>query len=107
MRIVELDAGGVETHVAELAQLLLDAHAAGMALGLAPSLTVAGAEAAWLEVAGDSSRVSAFSGPPSTAAGSSVRFTSLARRPPTAATAPRSSGWSCAPTRAAAESGGR
>jgi acetyltransferase len=52
LRILELDAAGVESHVAELAQLLLDAHAAGMALGLAPSLTLAGAEAAWLEVAG-------------------------------------------------------
>jgi hypothetical protein len=50
-RIVQLDAGGVESHVAELAQLLLDAHAAGTALGLAPSLTNAAAEAAWHEVA--------------------------------------------------------
>jgi len=32
--IVELDAAGVEDHLDELAQLLLDAHAANMALGL-------------------------------------------------------------------------
>ena len=51
MRIVELDASDVEAHVAELGQLLLDAHAAGMALGLAPSLTRAGAEEAWREIA--------------------------------------------------------
>ena len=51
MQIVELAASGVEAHVAELGQLLLDAHAAGMALGLAPSLTRAGAEEAWHEVA--------------------------------------------------------
>jgi GNAT superfamily N-acetyltransferase len=51
VRIVQLDTGGVEAHVAELAQLLLDAHAAGMALGLAPSLTKAGAEAAWHDIA--------------------------------------------------------
>jgi ribosomal protein S18 acetylase RimI-like enzyme len=51
VRIVELDAPGVESHIKALAQLLLDAHAAGMALGLAPSLTDAGAQAAWLTVA--------------------------------------------------------
>ncbi len=51
MEIVELDAVGIEAHVGQLAQLLLDAHAAGMALGLAPSLTRVGAEDAWREVA--------------------------------------------------------
>jgi acetyltransferase len=39
MRIVELDADAVEAHLDELAQLLLDAHASNMALGLAPGLT--------------------------------------------------------------------
>jgi acetyltransferase len=39
MRIVELDAGAVEAHLDDLAQLLLDAHASNMALGLAPGLT--------------------------------------------------------------------
>jgi GNAT superfamily N-acetyltransferase len=39
MEIVELDAAGVERHADELAQLLLDAHASNMALGLAAPLT--------------------------------------------------------------------
>ncbi len=39
VRIVELDAAAVEAHLDELAQLLLDAHASNMALGLAPGLT--------------------------------------------------------------------
>ena len=39
MRIVDLDADAVETHLDDLAQLLLDAHASNMALGLAPPLT--------------------------------------------------------------------
>lgn len=43
MKIVELDARGVEQHIDELAQLLVDAHAAGMALGLATPLDAAGA----------------------------------------------------------------
>jgi acetyltransferase len=51
MRVVELDVAGVEEHLGALAQLLLDAHASNMALGLAPSLTRAGAEAAWREKA--------------------------------------------------------
>jgi GNAT superfamily N-acetyltransferase len=51
VRIVELDAAGVEQHLGALAQLLLDSHAANMAIGLAPSLTRAGAETAWLETA--------------------------------------------------------
>jgi len=51
VRIVELDAAGVELHLGALAQLLLDAHASDMALGLAAPLTRAGAEAAWRETA--------------------------------------------------------
>lgn len=43
MRIVELDAHGVEEHLAELAQLLVDAHAAGMGLGLPAPLDAVGA----------------------------------------------------------------
>jgi len=51
VKVVALDAAGVEQHLGALAQLLLDAHASGMALGLAPALSRAGAEAAWLETA--------------------------------------------------------
>lgn len=51
MIVVELDAAGVERHLDELVQLLLDAHAAGMALGLAAPLTRAGAVAACRETA--------------------------------------------------------
>ena len=47
MEIVELDAAGVEQHADELAQLLLDAHASNMALGLAAPLTRATAADAW------------------------------------------------------------
>jgi GNAT superfamily N-acetyltransferase len=43
VKIVELDAGGVAAHLDELAQLLIDAHAAGMGLGLAAPLDAAGA----------------------------------------------------------------
>lgn len=39
MRIAQLDAAAVAEHVDELAQLLLDAHASNMALGLAAPLT--------------------------------------------------------------------
>jgi GNAT superfamily N-acetyltransferase len=39
LRIVELDAASVRAHVDGLAQLLLDAHASGMALGLPAPLT--------------------------------------------------------------------
>src|SRR4051812_8475408 len=39
MEIVELDAAGVQRHAGELAQLLLDAHVANMAVGLAAPLT--------------------------------------------------------------------
>jgi GNAT superfamily N-acetyltransferase len=38
VKIVELDPRGVEAHIDELAQLLVDAHAAGMGLGLAAPL---------------------------------------------------------------------
>jgi acetyltransferase len=50
MEIVELDAAGVERHADELAQLLLDAHASNMALGLAAPLTRETAGAAWREL---------------------------------------------------------
>jgi GNAT superfamily N-acetyltransferase len=51
VQIVQLDADGIESHSGPLAQLLLEAHAAGMALGLAPNLTRAGADDAWRRVA--------------------------------------------------------
>jgi acetyltransferase len=51
VNVVELDRAGVEEHLGELAQLLLDAHASDMALGLAGPLTRAAAEAAWRESA--------------------------------------------------------
>jgi acetyltransferase len=50
--IVELDAAGVERWLDDLAQLLLDAHASNMALGLASPLTLAEARVAWRETAG-------------------------------------------------------
>jgi GNAT superfamily N-acetyltransferase len=43
VKIVELDARGVEAHLDELAQLLVDAHAAGMGLGLAAPIDAVGA----------------------------------------------------------------
>ena len=43
MKIAELDARGVDDHLDELAQLLVDAHAAGMGLGLTAPLDAAGA----------------------------------------------------------------
>jgi GNAT superfamily N-acetyltransferase len=43
VRIVELDARGVDEHIDELAQLLVEAHAAGMGLGLAAPLDAVGA----------------------------------------------------------------
>jgi acetyltransferase len=52
MEIVELDARGVERHADELAQLLLDAHASNMALGLAAPLTREVAASAWQELRG-------------------------------------------------------
>lgn len=48
--IVELDNAGVRRHAAGLARLLLDAHAANMALGLAAPLTEERAARAWLEL---------------------------------------------------------
>jgi ribosomal protein S18 acetylase RimI-like enzyme len=66
--IAQLDAAGIESHLDQLAQLLLDAHAAGMALGLAPRLTREGAYAAWRDVArrlepGERAQWAAFDGP--------------------------------------------
>src|SRR5437763_16508040 len=51
MEIVQLDAAAVERHVDELAQLLLDAHASNMALGLAAPLTRARAADEWRRLA--------------------------------------------------------
>lgn len=50
--IEQLDARGVQARADELAQLLLDAHASGMALGLAAPLTGAAARDAYLQTAG-------------------------------------------------------
>ncbi|HEV8461332.1 MAG TPA: GNAT family N-acetyltransferase [Gaiellaceae bacterium] len=47
MTIVELSAADVESHLDALAQLLLDAHETGMALGLAAPLTIDSARAAY------------------------------------------------------------
>jgi GNAT superfamily N-acetyltransferase len=47
VEIAQLDADGVERHSDELAQLLLDAHASNMALGLAAPLTREVAADAW------------------------------------------------------------
>ena len=47
MEIVELDAAAVRAHAGELAQLLLDAHASGMALGLTAPLTRERAASEW------------------------------------------------------------
>jgi len=47
MEIVELDLERVRAHADELAQLLLDAHTSGMALGLAAPLTRERAIAEW------------------------------------------------------------
>ena len=49
--IEELDASAVEARAGELARLLLDAHASGMALGLAAPLTADDARAAYLRAA--------------------------------------------------------
>jgi GNAT superfamily N-acetyltransferase len=51
MEIVELDERAVRGHVTALAQLLFDAHAANMALGVLAPLTQQRAEQAWLELA--------------------------------------------------------
>jgi GNAT superfamily N-acetyltransferase len=47
VEIVELDLAGVRAHKAALAQLLLDAHASGMALGLTAPLTRERAAEEW------------------------------------------------------------
>ena len=52
MEIVELDAAAVERHADELAQLLLDAHASNMALGMAAPLTREVAADAWRRLSG-------------------------------------------------------
>lgn len=57
MEIVELDVGSVRAHADELAQLLLDAHASGMALGLAAPLTAERAVAEWEALASRDSGV--------------------------------------------------
>lgn len=49
---MELDDQGVEEHADELAQLLLDAHASNMALGLAAPLTREVAAEAWRSLSG-------------------------------------------------------
>jgi GNAT superfamily N-acetyltransferase len=49
--IFEFGAADVRERLDELAQLLLDAHADGMGLGLAAPLTLAAAGDAWLETA--------------------------------------------------------
>jgi GNAT superfamily N-acetyltransferase len=51
LAIEELDAAGVRARLDELAQLLLDAHASGMALGLPAPLTRDGARIAYDEAA--------------------------------------------------------
>jgi GNAT superfamily N-acetyltransferase len=51
MEIVELDLAAVRAHADELAQLLLDAHASGMALGLTAPLTRERAAAEWERLA--------------------------------------------------------
>jgi GNAT superfamily N-acetyltransferase len=52
VRIEELDAAGIDAHAGELAQLLLDAHASDMALGLRAPLTHERAALAWRELHG-------------------------------------------------------
>jgi acetyltransferase len=51
MEIVELSPADVEAAADELAKLLLDAHAANMALGLAGPLTAEHAREVWLDTA--------------------------------------------------------
>jgi GNAT superfamily N-acetyltransferase len=51
MEIVELSAGEVEAAAGDLAQLLLDAHAANMALGLSAPFTAEHAREVWIETA--------------------------------------------------------
>ncbi len=51
MEIVELSPGEVEAAAGELGQLLLDAHASNMALGLSGPLTAEHAREVWVETA--------------------------------------------------------
>jgi GNAT superfamily N-acetyltransferase len=51
LRIEELDATAVRSHLDALAELLLDAHASGMALGLPAPLTVDAAREAYARAA--------------------------------------------------------
>jgi GNAT superfamily N-acetyltransferase len=51
IRVEELHAAGVEEHLDALARLLLEAHASGMALGLAAPLSFDGARTAYAEAA--------------------------------------------------------
>lgn len=51
MEIVELGPAEVHAHLEQLAQLLLDAHASNVALGLPPGLTFEDAAAAWARTA--------------------------------------------------------
>lgn len=51
MEIVDVDVAFARAHADALAQLLLDAHAAGMALGLAAPLTRERARVEWLRLA--------------------------------------------------------
>ena len=51
MEIVELSPGEVEAAADDLARLLLDAHDANMALGLAAPLTAEHAREVWLDTA--------------------------------------------------------
>jgi GNAT superfamily N-acetyltransferase len=67
IRIEELDTAAVEEHLDALAQLLLDAHDSGMALGLAAPLSRDGARAAYADAAtrlapGDRLLLAAFDG---------------------------------------------
>lgn len=52
MKIVQLDAAGIDRHSEELAQLLVDAHASNMALRLAAPLTRETAAEAWRTLSG-------------------------------------------------------
>jgi len=51
VNVVELDRSGVEEHLDELAQLLLDAHAAGMGLGVPGPLDADAAAAVYRDAA--------------------------------------------------------
>jgi GNAT superfamily N-acetyltransferase len=67
VNVVELDAGAIEQHLDALAALLLGAHDAGMALGLAAPLTPDDAKAAWRSTAalvapGERVQLAAFDG---------------------------------------------